>query len=241
MRRLVILVMSVFVAPFTTSGPASAEAHGDLRIVGVSVNAGRAVLVGTEHVRFPFAVRIREQSRITRLEFSMFSNSNGKGYADMLRWRCSRVSSTASMCRGAMSIDPRGLAGFSEDSAHLMAGRWQVNVRAWSRDGDWHILDDATRMTVKRATRTSMSTSAEEVADGAQVRITGRLRRANWETQSYVGWRDQPVELRFRQGGRLEIRHDRHHRDVSASLRCHWMTPERGTGASVVEATDADA
>jgi len=205
-RRLVLIVVSALVALSATSAPASAEAHGDLRIVGVSVNGGHAVLVGTEPVEFPFRVRVREQSRITRLELSMFNAVNGKGYADMLRWGCSRVSSTASVCRGAMSIDPRGLAGYSEGSANLMARRWQVNVRAWSRDGDWHILDDATPMTVKRATRTLMTTSARQVAAGAQLRITGILRRANWETQRFGGWSRHPVELRFRPTGSTSFR-----------------------------------
>ncbi|MER6347879.1 hypothetical protein ACWC10_24930 [Streptomyces sp. NPDC001595] len=96
--------------------------------------------------------------------------------------------------------------GFGVDAArdlddNGLAGTWKVLAAAQDTGDDWTETDAAGTALIKRAAKVTVNASPEPVRKGGTITVTGRLTRADWESGTYTGYRDRPVQLQFRAKG----------------------------------------
>jgi hypothetical protein len=105
---------------------------------------------------------------------------------------CTATSATTANCKGAIEIEPGDL--------------WNANAGTWSGGG--LALDYSTegekvqgglgKILVQRLSKLTADATPEPVKKGKTITVTGKLSRANWETNKYAGYSTQPVKLQFR-------------------------------------------
>ncbi|MEU8668483.1 calcium-binding protein [Streptomyces anulatus] len=107
---------------------------------------------------------------------------------------------TTSTCTVSVTVDPR-----SEDLyTSGLAGTWNVAAGALADTGgkDDFIWSDAHAKTrVQRFSKLTVNASPEPVKKGKTLTVTGKLTRANWDTNTYKGYTNQPVKLQFKKKG----------------------------------------
>ncbi|MFD9005072.1 hypothetical protein ACFV0T_29650 [Streptomyces sp. NPDC059582] len=122
---------------------------------------------------------------------------------------CTVTSATTAACKGTIDIYPN-----EGDLLNPEAGTWHVGADAiafngqdpTSTDFDFTkvgFADNGTLGTtlVQRGTGLSVNAAPEPVKKGKTLTVTGRLTRADWETNTYRGFTNQPVKLQFRKKG----------------------------------------
>ncbi|MFG1664103.1 hypothetical protein [Streptomyces sp. Y7] len=186
-----------------SSTVAHAEGRGDVRVTKTVVNNGNNVIIGTTaRVTYPIAITIRDNSGVKGLtDVSVFNKTNGWGFSDWVDTRCTKTSSTTSVCTASMTIAPAWLPGSVPEDVNRTAGVWQVNATVKANDGDYWISDHIAEFKMKRASKLTTDAAPEPVAKGAQLTITGKLSRANWEDLKYHGYARQDVKLQYRKSG----------------------------------------
>ncbi|EMF51123.1 hypothetical protein [Streptomyces bottropensis] len=192
------LALTALVAP-----AAQADDHiGDTRISNVSVNGGKAVVVGAK------------ASKTVTLKFTVTDNS-GHRTASAYLYRgqtvetsesiiasnkdpisCKKVTSSKYNCSATFTFKP----GY--DVINSVAGTWKTTVLAQAKDYDYYIKDNAKSFKVLRASQLAPANAAPEpVAKGATITITSKLTRANWNTNVNGALSGQPVQLQFKKSG----------------------------------------
>ncbi|MFH8687554.1 calcium-binding protein [Streptomyces anulatus] len=107
---------------------------------------------------------------------------------------------TTSTCTVSITIDPR-----SDDLyTSSLAGTWKVAAGALAATGSdedfiWNETQAKTR--VQRFSKLTVNASPEPVKKGKTITVTGKLTRANWDTNTYKGYTNQPVKLQFKKKG----------------------------------------
>ncbi|KOV51442.1 hypothetical protein ADL00_40470 [Streptomyces sp. AS58] len=182
---------------------AQAEGRGDIRVTKTVVNGGNSVIIGTsKRVTYPIAITIRDNSGVKGLSHvSVFNKTNGWGFSDWVDTRCEKKSSTTSVCTATMTIAPAWLPDSLPEDVNHTAGTWQVNATVRANDGDYWISDHIAEFKMKRASKLTTDATPEPVAKGAQLTVTGKLSRANWEDLAYHGFAGQDVKLQFKKAG----------------------------------------
>ncbi|MCN9243310.1 DUF5707 domain-containing protein [Streptomyces sp. RY43-2] len=180
---------------------AADESYGDTKISNVVVNGGKAVVLGTT----------------TKKTFTVtFTASDNSGIADAyaILWHgstmdksdngvlpnedsatCTKVNATTSNCKLTYTVK----ANYDLLNAH--AGTWKVWAGAQGKDEDYVLKDNAKSFSVQRASQLTVNAAPEPVKKGKTITVTGKLSRANWETEKYAGYTVQPVKLQFRKKG----------------------------------------
>jgi hypothetical protein len=203
--RLALLGTSLaLVAGVTGATAAQAEdgGSGDIRIDKVVVNGGKPVVVGTTNVvTAKVSVTLTDNSGIAETSYISGWGPN-PNYAQ-IRYEdgeitCVEVSDTTSTCSGKLTFDPQAATGFVNNAA---AATWDLSVLASANDANYIHRDAATTFKVQRASKLTVNASPEPVAKGKTVTVTGKLSRANWETNKYAGYATQSVKLQFRKKG----------------------------------------
>ncbi|MEU1465081.1 hypothetical protein ABZ467_31225 [Streptomyces sp. NPDC005727] len=191
-----------------TATAAHAEGKGDIRVTAAVVNDGKNIIIGTsQRVTYPIAITIRDNSGVKGLSHvSVFNKSNGWGFSDWTGTKCVKKSHTTSVCTATMTIAPQWLPDSLPEDVDHAAGLWQVNARVKANDGDYWISDDIAEFKMKRASRLTTDAAPEPVAKGAQLTVSGKLTRANWEHLKYYGFTGQDVKLQFRAAGAAHYR-----------------------------------
>ncbi|MGW8883155.1 calcium-binding protein [Streptomyces sp. NPDC055749] len=95
-------------------------------------------------------------------------------------------------CTATFKLDP-GYALSNEDAGAWKISLWAITDAATSVD-----TDNARTWYLKRWSRLSNNAAPEPVAKGETITITGKLERANWDTQKYAGYTQQTVRLQER-------------------------------------------
>jgi hypothetical protein len=114
---------------------------------------------------------------------------------------CTPISPTVAACKGKIDIYPGEGELLNSD-----AGTWKGaavavqlsdagQLTALARQGDL-----ATTL-VQRYSKLTVNASPEPVKKGATITVTGKLTRANWETNTYAGYANQYVKLQYRKAG----------------------------------------
>ncbi|MFM9588609.1 hypothetical protein ACKI1J_03750 [Streptomyces scabiei] len=100
-------------------------------------------------------------------------------------------------CRTVFTIDPA--VDFKDDNG--TAGTWKLFLGAFDLYANVSVDDDVARGKIKRAAKVTTDASPEPVTAGRNIKVTGKLSRANWATGKNAGYADQPVQLQFRKRG----------------------------------------
>ncbi|MFJ7965481.1 hypothetical protein [Streptomyces sp. NPDC096324] len=182
---------------------AHAEGRGDIRVTAAVVNGGNNVIIGTtKRVTYPIAITIRDNSGVKGLsDVYVINKANGWGFSDRVDTRCEKKSSTTSVCTATMVIDPGWLPDSLPEDVNHTAGVWEVGATVKANDGDYWIADHIAEFKMKRASQLTTDAAPEPVAKGAELTITGKLSRANWEDLKYHGFTGQDVKLQYRKAG----------------------------------------
>lgn len=206
MRRTrgVVVAVGAAVLALATTTTAHAEGRGDIRVIKTVVDHGTNVIVGTSKtITYPIVMTIKDNSGIKGVSrVSTYNSTTGQGTAETNgAVKCVKQSATTSVCTAMMEIVPGWMPGYSTTDADEMAGTWTVNATVNANDHDYWISDGIASYRVKRAATLVTTTSADRVRTGSQLKVTGKLARANWEDLKYYGFTGQSVKLQFKKSG----------------------------------------
>lgn len=174
------------------------QAKGDTKIVSVTVNDGKPVVLGLTETTVPFSVTARDDSGIGSVEAYAYLGAHDEYAASIARddedWRCTGEIITT--CSVTALVNP------TDGMLNSYAGNgWHIAVGAQGRDGDFVSMDDYGTVTVQRAARLTVNAAPEPVTRGMKLTVTGSLVRADWEKDEYRGYADRAVKLQFRRTG----------------------------------------
>ncbi|MGW0829779.1 calcium-binding protein [Streptomyces prunicolor] len=124
-------------------------------------------------------------------EFSLVGP--GYGYLSTGTPTCVKVNATTSTCSASVLVDPR-----VGDLLNANAGTWYVDAWIDAKDDDFVWKEKAGSFKVQRASQLSADAAPEPVKKGKTITVTGKLSRANWETNKNAGYASQSVKLQFR-------------------------------------------
>ncbi len=119
---------------------------------------------------------------------------------------CTATSTTVASCKGTIDIYPD-----LGDLSSTDAGVWRAGAEAiaWNGQDPTSGSIDITKVgyadkggfaspNVQRLSKLTVNAAPEPVKKGATITVTGKLTRANWDTNTYAGYSTQPVKLQFR-------------------------------------------
>ncbi|WP_069765764.1 hypothetical protein [Streptomyces sp. LUP47B] len=114
---------------------------------------------------------------------------------------CTVSSSTVLKCTAKIQFRPKS----SDEDLDLFsseAGTWKLGAVAATETGDgvtWQ--GDLGTTHLQRRSTLTVNASPEPVKKGKTITVTGKLARANWDSNTYAGYSTQPVKLQFRKKG----------------------------------------
>lgn len=114
---------------------------------------------------------------------------------------CTAASPTVLHCSAKIQFRPKS-SDRDLDLVSSEAGGWKLGAVAGSDSSDaltWQGNLGTTHLQ-RRATLTT-DASPEPVKKGKTITVTGKLARANWDTNKYAGYSTQPVKLQFKKKG----------------------------------------
>ncbi|KUM80125.1 DUF5707 domain-containing protein [Streptomyces curacoi] len=204
MRRRAIFAVLAATTLGGFFGPAAYadETVGDIQITNVSVNGGKNIVVGLTDKTVTVSVTATDPSGIWDADFHLWRGSdpsNPDGYItpneDTTPADCVASSATTSTCSKTFTFEPDWWLTNAD------AGTWKVGVEVWANDDSWTQRDAYTTTRLQRFSKLTVNASPEPIAKGKTLTVTGRLTRANWDTDAYTGYTAQPVKLQFRNAG----------------------------------------
>ncbi|MFJ5722327.1 calcium-binding protein [Streptomyces sp. NPDC093149] len=201
--RLTLLgtgVALVATAIGATAAQAEDGGSGNITIDKVVINGGKPVVVGTTNVvSAKVSVTASDDSGIAKTTYISAAGPK-PNFAQV--WddeiTCVKASATTSTCTGTLTFDPQASTGFVNNSA---AATWKLGTLVSANDYDYIHRDAATTFKVQRYSKLTVNASPEPVKKGKTITVTGKLSRANWETNKYHGYANQSVKLQFRKKG----------------------------------------
>ncbi|MFI7286924.1 calcium-binding protein [Streptomyces anulatus] len=172
----------------------------------VVVNGGKDIVVGTKSKqKFTVAITASSSSGIADayayLWHGHIDEVDGFLGPTQPAGKCKvSVDPTTSTCTVSITVDPR-----SDDLyTSSLAGTWNVGVGALADTGsdeDFIWNDTQAKTRVQRFSKLTVNASPEPVKKGKTLTVTGKLTRANWDTNTYKGYTGQPVKLQFKKKG----------------------------------------
>jgi hypothetical protein len=195
--RATIAALSGALAIAALSAPAAhaAGTQGDATIKSVSVNGGKAIVLGTTNsVSVPVSVTVTDPETVYADTVLIAAYHGSYDDPDALyftdSFKCAKGATNTYTCTGKLDADPAELWQNSS------AGTWNVSVLV---DGTEN--DKAATVKVQRYDRISASNaSPEPITKGKSLTITSTLTRASWEDGKYHGYA-QTAELQFKKKG----------------------------------------
>ncbi|MEV5985924.1 DUF5707 domain-containing protein [Streptomyces sp. NPDC052051] len=180
---------------------AANETYGDTKISNVVVNGGKAVVFGpTTKKTFTVTFKVTDNSGVDfalaiLYHGSTMDKSDNGVVPNEDSATCTKVNATTSNCKQTYTVK----ANYDLPNAH--AGTWKTWAIAQGKDDDYVQKDNAKSFYVQRASQLTVNASPEPVKKGKTITVTGKLSRANWESEKYAGYSAQPVKLQFRKKG----------------------------------------
>ncbi|MER5856268.1 calcium-binding protein [Streptomyces sp900105245] len=162
---------------------------GDTEILGVTVNHGSSVIIGTTYPK-SFDVEIDAYDDSGLLSADTTLDGPGAGYASD-----ETICETDYSCTHSFTFDPR------VDLDNGQAGTWYVGSWVDAIDDDYRWDERIDSFRLKRASTLTTNASPEPVQKGRTLAVTGTLKRASWDDYKYHGYTSQPVKLQFRKKG----------------------------------------
>jgi len=205
---------------FSTSAAAEPQPYAlDVTFSNLKVNKGKTIVVGANsHVTVPVTYTLTHAAdvNIAAADFlngpyiykGEFGKADNELYGDD-PGTCSATSSTTASC--VADIDIYANEGYLINSD---AGTWHAAGLAIAYNGQnpasptfditkVGLADQGgfTSPKVQRTSKLTVNAAPEPVKKGKTITVTGKLTRADWETNKYAGVSSQSVTLQFRKAG----------------------------------------
>ncbi|MFI6441619.1 hypothetical protein [Streptomyces sp. NPDC050759] len=210
--RALVLAASGAVALSTLAVPAAqaATAGPAVTFSSLKVNSGKNIVVGSTAM-----VTVSATYTVTKpadLDASSIQTGPvlyrgatlGETSDDMLLGddpgTCTASSSTVLKCTAKIQFRPKG----SDEDGDLVsseAGTWKLGALAVNADQGVTWQGGLGTTHLQRRSTLTANASPEPVKKGKTITVTGKLARANWDTNTYAGYSTQPVKLQFRKKG----------------------------------------
>jgi hypothetical protein len=184
-----------------------------------NLKVGSAIKVGTtNHVAVPVTYTLTHGSDVDITASDFFSSPEiYKGSYDLPDnlllgdnpATCTVTSSTTASCKGNVDIHPADGDLLNSDAGTWSAGAFAIAYNG--QDPESSTFDPSKvgyaeqgglgTTKVQRYSKLTVNATPEPVYKGKTLTATGKLTRANWETNTYKGFTNQPVKLQFRKAG----------------------------------------
>ncbi|MFK4099788.1 DUF5707 domain-containing protein [Streptomyces sp. NPDC019531] len=180
----------------------SAAADEELPVVSnVKVNDGKDIVAGTTGAKTYTVSLTASHSAGVQDAYIDLWHGKDRAHVDGVfgpneqTAACTPVSATTSNCKLTITVDP-----LRELFMNSLAGTWHVTAAAFAADeaGSIYWNDFYSTHRVQRLSKLTVNAAPEPVKKGKTITVTGKLTRANWETNKYAGYSTQPVKLQFR-------------------------------------------
>ena len=187
----------------------------------VKVNSNKAIVVAaTGHLKVPYTFTLTHGSDvdITASDFatgvfvSKTTDVDDEQFGDAPA-TCTATSSTVATCKGVIDIYPAANADQTDltnaDAGAVKAGAVAIALNGQDPDSsDFDLTkvgyaeqDGFDSPNLKRLGKLTADATPEPVTKGKTITVTGKLSRANWDTNKYAGYASQKVKLQFRKKG----------------------------------------
>ncbi|WP_328748304.1 hypothetical protein OHT57_22640 [Streptomyces sp. NBC_00285] len=191
-------------AQAATAGPA-------VTFSALKVNAGKNIVVGpTATVTVSATYTVTKPASLSASSFQtgpvLYRGATlGTTSDDILfgddEGTCTASSSTVLKCSAKIQFRPKG----SDETSDLVsseAGSWKLGALAVNVS-DEALTWQGNLGTAKLQRKATLTTDAspEPVKKGKTITVTGKLSRANWDTNKNAGYSTQPVKLQFKKSG----------------------------------------
>ncbi|MFI1723164.1 hypothetical protein [Streptomyces sp. NPDC020489] len=198
---LALTALAVPAAEAATAGPA-------VTFSALKVNSGKNIVVGTTtQVTVTATYTVTKPASLAASSFEsgpvLYRGTTlGLDSDDMILGddpgTCTASSSTVLKCTAKIQFRPDSSA---DGLVNSQAGSWKLGALAAAKDGGltWQAGFGTTKL--QRKATLTVNASPEPVKKGKTLTVTGKLSRANWETNKYAGYASQPVNLQFRKAG----------------------------------------
>ncbi|MEU9290140.1 calcium-binding protein [Streptomyces sp. NPDC048275] len=197
-----VLTAATALGGFTSPAAYADETVGDIQITTVSVNGGKGIAVGLADKTVTVSVTATDPSGIWDADFYLWRGTDPNNpdvyitpNEDTTPADCVASSATTSTCSKTFTFEPDWWL------INTDAGTWKVGVDVWANDDSWTQRDAYTTTRIQRYSKLTVNAGPEPIAKGKTLKITGKLTRANWDTDVYAGYTAQPVKLQFRKAG----------------------------------------
>jgi hypothetical protein len=220
MRKLAIgtaLSGALALAGLAAPAASAATSTPDLKFTDITVNQGKAVVVGTKTMSVPVTYTLTRPVDV--------DIEGTKSFAGVILYRgtlkslqnmvgpdddpaCTTTATTdttvTASCSEKVVVDPTDGLFEAADATTWKAGGFYTYADGTSSD-DFLSYNSGTAIwgnlgtaKVQRAARLTADASPEPVAKGKTITVKGKLTRANWETGKYSGYTGQKAVLQFR-------------------------------------------
>ncbi|MFJ9242439.1 hypothetical protein [Streptomyces sp. NPDC101776] len=221
MRKLAIgAALSGALALTGLAAPLAQAASPALVFSGVTVNKGKAIVVGTTAtVKVPVTYTLTRPSTVTidykttfagvmlyRGSLADSDNELDAGLAPTCTTTATTDTTVTESCSDTIVIDPEDSLYETADATTWNVAGVYAHVDADLDDSDEQIsysTDFAAwggkgKVKIQRAAKLTANASPEPVKKGKTITVTGKLTRADWENGTYTGYVSQPAKLQFR-------------------------------------------
>ncbi|MFI7501451.1 hypothetical protein ACIBVL_23690 [Streptomyces sp. NPDC049687] len=208
--RALVLAASGAVALTALAVPAAqaAPAGPAVTFSSVKVNSGKNIVVGTTTtVTVSATYTVTKPADLASSSFEsgpvLYRGTTLDENAEIILGdnpgTCTAASSTVLNCTAKIEFRPD--TSEDDDLTNSVAGTWKIGALAANDSGGltWQAGFGTTHVQ-RKATLTTDATP-EPVKKGGTITVTGKLARANWDTNKYAGYASQYVKLQFRKAG----------------------------------------
>ncbi|WP_405525649.1 hypothetical protein OG426_24450 [Streptomyces canus] len=210
--RALVLAASGAVALSALAVPAAqaATAGPAVTFSNLKVNSGKNIVVGsTAMVTVSATYTVTKPASLNASSFQtgpvLYRGATlGLNSDDLLGGdtpgTCTASSSTVLKCTAKIQFRPHG----SDEDGDLIsteAGTWKLGALAVNADDGMTWQGNLGTTHLQRRATLTVNASPEPVKKGRTITVTGKLSRANWDTNKYAGYSTQPVKLQFRKKG----------------------------------------
>ncbi|MFF4268930.1 hypothetical protein [Streptomyces sp. NPDC001536] len=224
MRKLAIgTVVSGALALSALAVPAAQAATPDLVFADVTVNNGKAIVVGTtKAVTVPVTYTLTRPADLTidyknnaagvllyRGSLATFENEIESDASPTCTTTATTDTTVTESCSDTLTVDPSYDLFEAADATTWKVGGFYGQTASDLDDSDDKVSfeygfaawGNKGTAKIQRAAKLTANASPEPVKKGKTITVTGKLTRADWETGGYSGYVSQKATLQFRAKG----------------------------------------
>ncbi|WP_053849499.1 hypothetical protein [Streptomyces sp. NRRL B-24085] len=208
--RALVLVASGAVALSALAVPSASAATAGPAVTfsNLKVNSGKNIVVGsTSMVTVSATYTVTKPASLSASSFQtgpvLYRGTLDLDSETVLggdeAGTCTVSSSTVLKCTAKIQFRPK-----SDEYGDLVstdAGTWKLGAVAVDANDGVTLQGGLGSTHLQRRATLTVNASPEPVKKGKTITVTGKLARANWDTNTYAGYSTQPVKLQFRKKG----------------------------------------